>query len=110
MTPEEYTAIKARCEAATPVVLIGVPISKHNAEFLEHAKGDMAALLAEIERLREADRWIPAEEKPPKGLKRVLVYNSYKREIAIDEDARFCLHVDVTHWRPLPEPPKEVEG
>jgi len=43
--------IKARAEAATPIMLVGAMVSKNNAEFLKSAKGDVLALIAEVERL-----------------------------------------------------------
>ena len=46
----DLEAIRARAEAATPVVFIGVQMRKENIEFFEHAKDDMTALLAEVER------------------------------------------------------------
>ena len=47
----DLNAIEARAKAATTVVFIGVPMRKENLEFLEHAKDDVSALLAEVERL-----------------------------------------------------------
>ena len=74
-------------------------------------------LEAELARLREAARWIPVGEKLPDtvdpvlmwyfyGISRVGTYgdgewrNSENYYIAPDE---------ITHWRPLPEPPEEVK-
>lgn len=82
MTGEELQAIKARCEAATPGPWIGgrdadlmrplytfhIAVSRdayeietdhflaweRNADFIAHAREDVATLLAEVERLREA--------------------------------------------------------
>jgi len=45
--------IKARAEAATPIMLVGAMVSKNNAEFLKSAKGDVLALIAEVEQLQE---------------------------------------------------------
>jgi hypothetical protein len=71
-------------------------------------------LRAEIARLREAARWIPCSERVPDVWDEVLaltaagrVHGGYR-----SYDGRWCLnHIDipgdeVTHWRPLPEPPE----
>lgn len=52
----DLEAISARAEEATPVVFIGLPMRKENIEFFEHAKDDMTALLAEVERLNEENK------------------------------------------------------
>ncbi len=52
MTQEQIQEIKARCEAARPIALVGVPISENNKIFLENAKQDVEALLAEVEKLQ----------------------------------------------------------
>lgn len=87
---------------------------------------------AEIERLRKAQRWIPVTERLPTGCG---YYLSVVERIAPDElggnntrvkimrwlgaDWRYPTHIPkwineaitetVTHWMPLPEPPKEGE-
>jgi hypothetical protein len=74
-------------------------------------------LRAEVERLREAQRWIPAEERLPEIGARVLVSDKRKPKADCDE---FLGHagngqpvwlkgLSMTHWMPLPELPKEVQ-
>ena len=59
-------------------------------------------------------RWIPVTERLPEGMKDVLVIRAHG-----DPDIEFLFHdgtwvgdtegkQDVTHWMPLPEPPKGV--
>lgn len=58
------------------------------------------------------DGWISADERLPNGCATVLVY---RPETGVDTDhydethGEWYLFYGVTHWMPLPEPPKEVE-
>ena len=65
-------------------------------------------------------RWIPVTERLPKHLTSVIVHRkdggifiweyfdtSPTDECWIDDSANVYLFYDVTHWMPLPEPPKE---
>jgi hypothetical protein len=87
-------------------------------------------LQSEIERLREAPRWIPVEEKLPDFNDKSyhpIAHNCFVRDmhnnyasaifyqpvtdkcdpwITSDEDIDTIL---ITHWMPLPAPPKENE-
>lgn len=56
--------------------------------------------------------WISTKERLPKDGKRVLVYSpDYEDKLRIRIfDGRFVKVIaGVTHWMPLPEPPKENE-
>ena len=72
------------------------------------------ALQAEIERLREAQRWIPVGERLPEAGDGVLVYYDedaaygFERGVLSKLGSFFTEHV--THWMPLPQPPQEAEG
>lgn len=75
---------------------------------------EIVTLLSEVERLQQAQRWTPVTERLPNRQQSVLVrlsaggtqvgwimwdiwaWNGYKYTDAV-----------VTHWMPLPEPPKE---
>lgn len=82
------------------------------------------ALDMAIDALREQDerRWIPVAERLPQNYISVLVYipgetplpTVHEAYIADDGEWRsFAVYgvenADVTHWMPLPEPPKENE-
>ena len=82
-------------------------------------------LLDEIERLQEEARWIPVSERLPLPAQKADGYYSDSSDLvhvypAPKNDRAVCyLHylekwscsaeVNVTHWRPLPQPP-ESEG
>lgn len=54
-------------------------------------------------------KWISVEERLPKPTYCVLVYGD-EGEMEIDAlgyDGEWMGYVDVTHWMPLPEPPKK---
>jgi hypothetical protein len=69
-------------------------------------------LRAEVERLKEAQRWIPVTERVPEPNTAVL---TRWRGDTFSVDWRFpsgewTTGAFVTHWMPLPELPKEVQG
>lgn len=75
--------IRERTENATPVILVGVPISKHNLEFLEHAKEDMKYLLAQLNHeTASANKWICAA-------------NDYRKEKERLEETNKALESDI---------------
>ena len=57
--------------------------------------------------------WIPVVERPPEeeGLYLVAVVNDHERRYSktawYHGHGNWFLHQKVTHWMPLPEPPKE---
>lgn len=86
---------------------------------------DIYFLLAEIDRLTEAQRWIPVTERVPKTNKPVQVYmpklymsvqtGFYDRYYGEDDDEwneHWVAPQEVTHWRELPAAPcgKDGEG
>lgn len=149
----DIDAIRARCEAATPGEwkeepnLGGVPCviapsqnraiaelyrahdgqSCVDADFIAHARQDIPALLAEVDRLREAQRWIPVSERLPELRKPILMCDQdgeitigkYRDEILPygGYENRFCKkgvafrfnENAVTHWMSLPELPEGEE-
>ena len=75
-----------------------------------------------LHRMRGAGcgEWIPVSERVPDGMKRVLVCRTGKDGKPVVEqgykDARDwwrvygCRTKQVTHWRPMPEPPYETDN
>lgn len=68
--------------------------------------------------VQPVDRWISVEDRLPATRKTVLIYDEYEGVSAgyydsdyakfrsIEDVYRSC---NVTHWQPIPEPPKEGE-
>lgn len=73
---------------------------------------DDACVLA-VAALREQDqrRWIPVTERLPDKPMRCLVYTKrgeyYGYDISCYNQGFYLQYANVTHWMPLPEPPKE---
>ena len=58
----------------------------------------------------ERPQWIPVTERLPEVLKRVLVYSKIQGVISdfiCHDGSGWYRAALVTHWMPLPEPPKE---
>jgi len=78
---------------------------------LHDARIESSGQAAELERLREARRWISVNERLPEANTAVL---TRWRGETFSVDWRFpsgewTTGAFVTHWMPLPEFPKEVE-
>ena len=80
----------------------------------EEQKAQIIAMAAEIE--EQLPRWIPVTERLPDAGERVLCYcraNIYEvMKMRTDGDwvygtNHIYMHSFVTHWMPLPQPPKE---
>lgn len=97
------------------------------ADLIEHLSVEQDALVLEIEKLRtelESAKygWISVEDRLPELGERVIVLNKWghvndkklRKDLYGDKIARFAPDgllpgKDVTHWMPMPEPPKEEE-
>lgn len=92
----------------------GVPFPdtmKGDIHFLQDQRSQDRArideLAAELTRLREASEWVPVGVRLPEAWQKVLV--SSNGRVYTDEyrDGEFYHMPCVTHWLPLPSPPKE---
>ena len=85
----------------------------------EMVKGDMFGLVKDAPAVASMPRWISVEERLPEDQKNILTVNGH-REIRVMAlwhkhgdswtwilNERFRHFNDITHWMPLPEPPKE---
>lgn len=79
---------------------------------LHDARIENSGQAAELERIREARRWIPVEERLPETRDPVLTLWVSGMQSVKQYDAQHGWNTgaQVTHWMPLPEPPKEVQG
>jgi hypothetical protein len=114
---DRISDIRARYEA------IEITTPKKAAKDLMQAKSDLGELLAELDRLTEAGRWIPTAEKMPE--------EPYGCLLMVEEDDHYGepqkvllpyfagydgagwndgegkrIPFEVTHWMPLPAAPK----
>ena len=95
-------------------------------EYIKQLKSENAILRAELTEMREANRWIAVNEKLPPFELEVEIYRSkrygkerYTHGALVDDSFDGLLWYagyggveidfeDVTHWRPLPEPPENA--
>lgn len=84
----------------------------------DHSYARMLNLTAKrLQELDEKKRWIPVTERLPEELKNVLAYTdvgcfaetAHWTGFRWEKTWDFEVLYGVTHWMPLPEPPKEVE-
>jgi hypothetical protein len=82
--------------------------SHPDALAMEALDAENKQLRAEVERLKEARRWIPVKKAHPPANKMVLVHISEWRDLSVSCIDPFGIWRGYlpTHWMPLPEPPK----
>lgn len=87
-------------------------VDLYAAARIEELEAEIARLRAEIDRLKRGG-WISVRERLPKIGDNVLVFYRRANEYGVDI-MRFVGRwvkvdplIEVTHWQPLPEPPKE---
>lgn len=85
------------------------------ASVLSDAADAIEELFGKVEQL---PRWIPVTERLPEPHTRVIGFMAWKKITAIEYQNGMWYSIDhleplpdeaVTHWMPLPEPPKEEE-
>jgi len=74
---------------------------------LHDARIENSGQAAEMERIREAQRWISVEEQLPETRDPVLTLwvSGMQSVKQYDEQHGWNTGAQVTHWMPLPEPP-----
>ncbi len=83
---------------------------------LHDARIENSGQAAELERLNDAKRWIPVLDRVPElGVDVLVLQRSGQCEVAwrhvVDGNwMSYAALGEITHWMPLPEPPKEVQG
>ncbi len=79
---------------------------------LHDARIENSGQAAELERIREARRWIPVSEAHPPANEMVLVCIGRWYHLTVSCIDQFGVWRGYlpTHWMPLPELPKEVQG
>ena len=82
-----------------------------------YAADRLEELETELSKLKEQQRWIPVTERLPEDDDDVLIMSSgsismgyYSVYNEYWADYINVYNSDVTHWMPLPEPPKEEEN
>lgn len=95
-------------------------VSYDDADFIAHAREDIPALIEEVRRLRDGQEdWRKHEDELPfrEGWDYLVCFRNGKVVAA-----RYCCEGiwsyegailserEISHWMPLPKPPREVEG
>ncbi len=107
--------------------ILGCRIAREAAELIEKLTDRCARYAEEITVAQERTRWVPVEERlPEEGVPVLINYIGTDGEVYADgvavwtecgcfwwegslADCEEDVAVPITHWMPLPEPPKEVE-
>ena len=89
-------------------------VDKHNqaAVNFQQENAECRRLSAEVERLREGQRWIPVRKRLPERYQYVLIYASLWEHpvwACLRDDDEFWTGIQAvspTHWMPLPSAPE----
>lgn len=90
-------------------------IDHPDAEFIAKSREIIPALLDELEAAQNAQRWIPVTERLPENERTVLIswgavgFKAVQAGAYYPDSGAWSMYghtVNVTHWMPLPEPPK----
>ena len=122
MTREEAIRILDPETAAEALAEIAYYAGFRGEEAVAKALDDACILAVAALRAQEERKWIPVTERFPErevAPKDVLVYHDLRCGMYIDrawysyEKKRWCsalgMNLKVTHWMPMPEPPKEAK-
>lgn len=114
---DRIAEIRKRAENAKDIGLTGAHMA---AAVFDAYCDDIPYLLSqlaerdkEIERLREAQRWVPVTDRLPERNERILGYTPSKPgfselyEVTRGFMAMLGKRTGITHWMPLPDPPQK---
>ena len=101
----------------TPEWIAKIRLSSHlieppAAEVIGELLDEIQRLQSRIAELEAEQRWIPVSERLPEGNERIFVYVppiTYPQIATYDHLNKCFTRGNVTHWRPLPQPPKDGE-
>ena len=115
-TPEEIKkglecCVTVECEECPYAINLETTHGKIVSGCEEHVMQDAVAYIKQLE--AQVPRWIPVEERLPEDGKDVLVFIRGNVDLGYHFaqygwETYTMQRGDITHWMPLPEPPKEV--
>ena len=97
--------------------LVATNLEREGGRKLIKALDEIQRLQSRVQELEAEQRWIPVSERLPDsweivllatkfGVQKGCVYNSVTNDL-VWTDGEYFMFEGVTHWRPLPQPPKD---
>ena len=105
-TPDIGWSDSARSMVADHLIANGVIIKSDCEDCASQTTRCIDKLQGEIAKLREVQRWIPVTERLPHPNEVVMTWSQQRSDLEVMNVLADFEMGDVTHWMPLPEPPK----